>query len=161
MAMTTSQEEIALKVFKRLDIDDIGEYSLDDKMLSILMNLDEEKNIDTIAQDTGLSVDTTYEALLRLAELKFVECPEEAGATLDPAFFETLITKLAMAIGPIARFIVEDTVGDLGHTISSFPTSQAAELVDLLSHEIQKDEEQGRFKVDMIHIINEIGHHSR
>jgi hypothetical protein len=159
--MTISQEEIALKVYRRLDIDDIGEYSLDDQMLSILMNLDEEKNIGAIAQDTGLSVDTTYEALLRLAELKFVECPDDEDAALDQAFFDTLTQKLAMVIGPIARFIIEDTIGDLGHTISSFPANKAAELVDLLSREIQKDEEKGRFKVDMIQIINEIGYHSR
>lgn len=155
--MTISQEEIASKMFRRLDIDDIGEYSLDDQMLTILMNLDDEKNIGTIAQDTGLPVDITHEALLRLAELKFVESPDDEEAVLDPTFFDTLGTQLALAIGPIARLIVEETVDDLGHTISSFPAVQAAELVNLLSREIQNDEEKGRFKVDMIHIINGIG----
>jgi len=155
--MKNSQEEIALKVYKRLDIDDIGEYSIDDQMLTVLMDLDDEKNIDAIAQDTGLSVDMTYEALVRLSELGFVVCPEDEAAVIDAAFFEMLTTKLAKVLGPIARVIIEDTVEDLGQSISSFPADQTAELVDLLSREIQKDEEKGRFKAEMIHIIDEIG----
>lgn len=155
--MNISQEKIALKVFKRVAINDIGEYSLDDMMLSVLMELDDEKDISTIAQNTNLSIHDTHEAVLRLLELKVVESEDDKQGVLDRNFFDFLTAQLALAIGPIAQFIIEDTIADLGHTVASFPGSQAAELVDLLSREIQRDEKKGHFKKNMIHKISQIG----
>jgi DNA-binding IclR family transcriptional regulator len=155
--MTASQEEIAQTVYRRLEIGDIGEYSLDDRMLGVLMELDGEKDVGSIALAVGLSVPDTHDALVQLAKHNFVESNDDMVAVIDASFFEFLTAQLARAIGPIAGVVLEDTVADLGHTMSAFPRDQTAELVDALSREIQREEKKRRFKIDMVQIINEIG----
>ncbi|MBW2357715.1 MAG: hypothetical protein JRF21_03180, partial [Deltaproteobacteria bacterium] len=70
-------------------------------------------------------------------------------------FLDFLNAQLALSIGPIAEVIIEDTVDDLGHSLSKFPSHRAAELVDLLSREIQREEKRGIFKKNMVNKIRE------
>jgi hypothetical protein len=82
----------------------------------------------------------------------------EAVAALDGDFLNFLRIELSHAVGPIAEILIEDAIYDLGHSISEFPTSQVAELVDLLSREIQREDKTIAFKQKVIKKIREKGY---
>jgi hypothetical protein len=63
-----------------------------------------------------------------------------------------------MAIGPLGEVVVEDGLEDLGFDKSNFPTQRAAELVNLLSEEIQREEKRNEFKQSMVQKIREKGY---
>lgn len=156
--MDVSSGDISAMVFGRVLRDDLGEFSLDGHMLMVLMELDGKKNLATIAKKMGLNMGTMRTTILKLLQLKLIEPLEDAVAVVDKDFLDFLNTQLSLSIGPIAEVIIEDTVNDLGHSLSKFPSHLAAELVDLLSREIQREDKRGLFKKNMVDKIREKGY---
>jgi hypothetical protein len=156
--MDLSSGDISELVFKPVVRDDLGNFSLDGHMLSVLMALDGKSTIGKVAQQSGLNMATMRDATKKLVELKLIERVEGSGSFLDHDFISFLISELSLAIGPLGEVIVEDGVEDLGYTKSNFPTHRAAELVNLLAQEIQRDEKRTGFKQRMVKKIREKGY---
>ena len=93
----------------------------------------------------------------RLAKLGLIESIAAAVPSIDKDFFDFLNAQLSLAIGPIAAVIIEDAVADLGYDLGRFPCHQAAELVDMLSREIQREDKKSAFKMNMVKKIKEKG----
>lgn len=150
--------DIFTLVFKRVIMGNIGEFSLDSNMLSVLMELDGKKNLGGIAKKTGINIGPMRELVSKLLQLKLIEPVESAISILDRDFFDYLKAQLSQVTGPIAELLIEDAVSDLGHDLSKFPSHSAAELVDLLAREIQREEDSSSFKRDMVNKIKEKGY---
>jgi hypothetical protein len=153
--MDISSGEISFMVFRRVTRDDAGEFSLDGQMLSVLMELDGKKSFAVVAKNAGLSMGIIRRVVSKLFKLNLIEPVEEAISRLDEDFFDYLKSQLALAIGPIAEVIIEDVVIDLGQSLSQFPSYRAAELIDLISREIQREEKRNSFKQHMLNKIRE------
>ena len=69
-----------------------------------------------------------------------------------------LVSQLSVAIGPLGGIIVEDGLEDLGYTKTNFPTHRTAELVNLLSQEIQREDKRIQFKQVMLKKIKDKGY---
>jgi hypothetical protein len=156
--MDVSSGEISFMVFRRVTRDDAVEFSLDGHMLSVLMELDGRKSVAMVAKKAGLSMGIIRRVVSRLSDLKLIEPVDEAISRLDEDFFHYLRSQLAIAIGPIAEVIIEDVVSDLGHSLSQFPSYRAAELIDLISREIKREEKRITFKQNMLSKIREKGY---
>ena len=156
--MDISSGNILALVFKRVVRENIGEISLDSNMLRVLMELDGKRNLSEIAKKTKMDMSEIRKVVSKLLQLKLVEPVQITVPMLDEDFFEYLQAKLSLALGPIAEIIIEDALKDLGHKRSQFPSHRAAELVDLVAREIQREEKTGPFKQDMVNKIKEKGY---
>ena len=156
--MDISLDDIFAFVFKPVVRKDLGEFSLNSNMLTVLMDLDGKQNLGDIAQKTGLSKGAMREVASKLWQLKLIEPVEGAISMLDEDFFDYLRAQLSLAVGPIAEVIVDDAIADLNHSPYQFPSHRAAELVDLLAREIQREEKQRTFKQNMVNKIKEKGY---
>lgn len=151
--------DIALLVFRRVVRSNIGNVSLDSQMLDVLMELDGKKNLGSIVKKTGMTTGTLREAVSKLLKLNLIEnVIEGAGTFLDDDFMSYLNEQLALAIGPVAEIIIEDAVSDLGYRMSQIPSHKIAELIDLLSREIQREERKESFKLNMVKRIKGKGY---
>jgi hypothetical protein len=122
------------------------------------MALDGKLTLGQIAQKTGLNMANLREAASKLFKLNLIASVESATQRIDQDFVDYLIAELSLAIGPLAEVIVEDGVEDLGYSLQNFPTHRAAELVNLLSQEIQRDEKKSEFKQNMVQKIKAKGY---
>ena len=156
--MDLSSGDISALVFKPVVRDDLGNFSLDGHMLSVLMVLDGKKTLGQIAQQASLNMATIREATSKLVELKLIEKIESTGNVLDQDFLTFLISEMSIAIGPLGEVIVEDGIEDLGFQKNLFPSHRAAELINLLAQEIQRDEKRTEFKQNMVKKIREKGY---
>ena len=148
--------DIALLVFRRVVRSNIGDFSLDSQMLDVLMELDGKKNLGSIAKKTGMTTGNLREAVSKLLKLNLIEnVVKGTGTFLDNDFLDYLNEQLALAIGPVAEIIIEDAVSDLGYKMSQIPSHNIAELIDLLSREIQREERKESFKLNMVKRIKE------
>ena len=118
-------------IFKRVNRDDLGEFSMDSRMLGILMELDGQKSLPEIARKRGLDIETLHTVVTQLLNLRLITPVRTSVAALDDDFLNFLRVELSQAVGPIAEILIEDAIYDLGHRMSEFPASQVAELVDL------------------------------
>ena len=156
--MDLSSGDISALVFKPVVRDDLGNFSLDGHMLTVLMALDGKKTLGQVAQATGLNMATLREAVGKLAGLKLIEIVQSSPNVIDQDFMNYLVSEMSMAIGPLGEVVVEDGLEDLGFSKSNFPTHRAAELVNLLSQEIQREEKRNEFKQNMVKKIREKGY---
>jgi hypothetical protein len=98
------------------------------------------------------------EAASKLSKLNLIASVEITVQKIDQDFVDYLIAELSLAIGPLAEVIVEDGVEDLGYSLQNFPTQRAAELVNLLAQEIQRDAKKSEFKQNMVQKIKAKGY---
>ncbi len=159
--MDLSSAGISTMVFKRLLREDQGDFLLDQKMLTVFMELDGKKNVGAVASKAGLNMSSMREVISKLLQLKLIEKVEEDIHFLDNDFIEYLFGQFSLAVGPIAQVLIEDETHDLGFTVSQFPIQRVAELVDRLSREIRRDDKKTEFKRNMINKIREKGYLSR
>jgi hypothetical protein len=154
--MSKKSEDISAVVFNRVDRNDIGNFSIDNKMLSVLMALDGKKSMLVISQKLHLSMDTLTEVTAKLIEMKLIEAARTTVSKLGREFFDFLNIQLSLAIGPLSAILIEDAIYDLGLNINNFPSHRAAELVDLISREIQRQDKKNVFKQKMLLKIKEL-----
>jgi len=151
--------DIVLLVFRRVVRSNIGDFSLDSQMLDVLMELDGKKNLGSIAKKTEMSTGNLREAVSKLLKLNLIENVVEGADTfLDNDFLGYMNEQFALAIGPVAEVIIEDAVSDLGCKMSQIPGRKVAELIDLLSREIHREEKKESFKLNMVKRIKEKGY---
>ena len=143
--MDFSSSELSAMVFKRVVRQDIGEFPLDHQMLSIFMALDGKAPLGAVARQTGLNMSSMREVIAKLMQNGLVEKEDQKIIMLDKDFFEYLVAHLSLAVGPIAKVLIEDEVENLGYELSRFPGHRVAELIDKLAQEIRRDEKKNVF----------------
>jgi hypothetical protein len=156
--MDVTSGDLSALVFKRVPAQNLGEFSLDGQMLSVLMEVDGTRSVGAIAQKLGMTLGAIRPVVSRLLALKLIEAGEGSLSVLDAEFLDRLRSRLALAVGPIAEVLIEDAAGDLGYTPERFPTHRAAELVDLLARQIRREEKMAEFKQEMVSMIREKGY---
>jgi len=156
--MDVTTGDLSALVFKRVSAQNIGEFSLDGRMLSVLMEVNGQQSVAAIAQKLGINMGTIRPVISALLDLKLIEAGEDALSVLDPEFLEVLRGELSLAVGPIAEVLIEDAAADLGYTPERFPSHRAAELVDLLARQIRRKDKMTSFKQNMVRMIREKGY---
>lgn len=156
--MDSSSSGVEGLVFKQAIRGDLGKLSLDGKMLSVLMSFDGKKTLNQVAQQVGIDLAAIRPIAARLIKYKLVERVEIAVNAVDQEFIAYLVSQLSVAIGPLGGIVVEDGLEDLGFTKTNFPTHRTAELINLLSQEIQRDDKRIQFKQAMLKKIKEKGY---
>lgn len=151
--MGISPDEIFVMVFRRVKRDDLGKFSLDTQMLSVLTELDGRKTLAVVTKKVELTLCAMRKVISKLLHLRLIEPVKAAVSTLDEAFFDCLNGQLSLAIGPIAEILIEDAATDLGLRLSHFPSHRAAELVDFLAGHIEREDKRTYFKRNMVQQI--------
>lgn len=149
--------DISGLVFRRADRRDLGEFSLDSHMLSVLVELDGKRSVGSVAKKVGLDISTVKGVIFRLLKLKLIKPEGKSVSVLTRDFFDYLHVQLSLALGPVADVLIEEAVTDLDQSKSEFPSHRAAELVDLLAREIRREEKKIIFQQNMVKKIKQIG----
>lgn len=155
--MVSGPEDITRKVYRRAVNEGVGEFSLDGTMLAVLMKLDGKTCAGDLAGKMGLDIGALSSALTRLLNIHLIEPVEPELPILDKEFTDYLREQLSLAVGPIAAFLLEDAVASLGHGMARFPKHLAAELVDLVSREIRREEKRMAFRQNLLRKMKDNG----
>ena len=145
-------------VFRQIVKDDLGNISIDSRLLRVFLAFDGKKTLERVANETDIDMTAMREIISRLMSIELVEPTNKAMLTLDKDFMDFLTSQLSLALGPIAGVLIEEVVAEMGYSIEQFPSAQAAELIDLLAQEIQRDGKKNPFKMNMVNKIKERGY---
>ena len=112
----------------------------------------QSKTISQVAQDAGIGLSNLKHIITKLLNLELIEAlsvdVEDSG--LGDDFFPFLKKALLKAVGPMADVILEDALADMGATETELPAHMAAELINMLTEEIPRDEKRTEFLKIMI-----------
>jgi hypothetical protein len=156
--MDLSSGGVAGLIFKQAIRGDLGKLSLDGQMLSVLMSFDGKKTLGQVAQQAGINLGAIRPIVARLIKYKLIEPVQAAVNVVDQDFIAFLVSQLSVALGPLGGIVVEDGLEDLGFSKQNLPTHRTAELVNLLSQEIQREDKRIQFKQVMLKKIKEKGY---
>ncbi|MCP4371949.1 MAG: hypothetical protein GY797_28100 [Deltaproteobacteria bacterium] len=156
--MNALSGNISSMIFERVVAGGMGDVTLDSSLLNVFIELDGKKNLGIIAQKTGLNMREIRDAISRLLKLKLVESSTGSILMADDDFLYFLNVQLSLAVGPIAEVIIEDEIVNMDHDILEFPASKAAELVEILSMTIKREEKKSAFKLSMVKKLKEKGY---
>jgi hypothetical protein len=134
------------------------EFTLNILMVQVLVSLDGKKNISRIYQDTQIPMDRLRDSVAKLVEQGLIESVQRGERVLDKAFFDTLTMLLARTIGPISSILVDEAVLGLRLDRTHFPVRRVAELIGVLSNEVQQTEKRLDFQKNMIKLLKERGY---
>jgi len=126
------------------------EFTINQDMLKILLNLDESKPLSQVVQGAGVNSSNLKQNITKLLNLSLIESLEKQNNNLDENFFKVLKQALLLAVGPLADLILEDALADMDVSISDFPAQMAAGLINILSEEIPREEKRTEFLKVMI-----------
>jgi hypothetical protein len=154
--MQVSPSEMAYMVFKHIIPDGFFEFKCNTHMLKIMMMLDGKSNLTTISQKTALPLKTVLDAISQLLNLKLAVVTNRSSVFLDKGFLSYLQTQFSAAVGPLAEYLIEDTIRELGHNIESFPIIKAADLVVALAKDIQREDKKLEFQRKMVARIKQV-----
>jgi hypothetical protein len=147
--------DISSLVFKGSVKGDLGKFSLDNQMLQVLMELDGKKNLISVSRSVNMNLDTLKEVLTRLQNVQLIEKVETTVAVLNDEFLDFIQNQLALALGPIAEFLIEDELLEFGDHPKKVPFYRVAELINLLAHHIPRQEKKVAFQQAMAKKIKE------
>ncbi len=153
--MDVPVDELPSMVFRQVARDDLGEFSLNGQMLRVLIEFDGKKSISSVSGKTGLEVADLHDITQRLLQLNLIEPVAKPVSLANGDFFGYLQNQLALAVGPLASILLDDALADMGHTRGRFPINHAAELVDILSEDIQREEKRITFRQNMLNKIRQ------
>ena len=156
--MDFASSEMSSTVFRRIVRDDIGKFPLDRQMLAVFMELDGKTPLGMVAQRTGVNMSTMREIIAKLMQNGLVEKIDKEIVALDKDFIEYMVAHLALAVGPVARVLIEDEIHHLGYEMARFPAHRVAELIDHLAREIRRKEKKDIFLKMMAIKIKEKGY---
>ncbi|MDY6970848.1 MAG: hypothetical protein SV775_00810 [Thermodesulfobacteriota bacterium] len=147
--------DISSLVFKGSVKSDLGNYSLDGETLRVLIELDGKKDLLSVSRSLKIDMKMLKKAIVKLIKLRLIERVEKATPMLDDDFFECLKTNLSLSIGPIAEFLLEDELRELGKDPKKIPFHRGVEIVDLLARQIPRQEKRVAFQQAMIEKIKQ------
>ena len=154
--MDLFSDDFSALVFKTSSKDKTGEIRLNAQMRSVLAEIDGIKNLAAITKILKITPENLKKIITQLYQLRLIETKGHSNSYLNNEFFDFLRYHLSLAVGPIARYIIEDEIQEFGGDLAKVPRHRAAELVDRLSRQIQRQEKKIAFQLVMIDKIKEI-----
>jgi DNA-binding MarR family transcriptional regulator len=139
--------------FRKVTPADTKEIRLNADMIRLLMVIDENKDLHQISKETGMDTSMLNQILSKLIKLKLIETVERSNRFLGKKFLEDLRLNLSAAVGPMAQILIEDTIAAMELKISEIPDHMAAELISNIAREVPEENNQIKFKKNMIDIM--------
>ncbi|RPH51197.1 MAG: hypothetical protein EHM85_07540 [Desulfobacteraceae bacterium] len=138
--------------FRKAIRKDNDSVSMDGEMIRLLFAIDEIKTLSRIGEEIGMNAPVLTESISKLVRVGLVE-PVLKKTYLSNAFLNDLSVNLTHAIGPMAEFLIEDTISEMGLAINTIPLQRAPELLNMIAEGIPDDQTRANFKKKMIGIM--------
>jgi hypothetical protein len=163
--MTNEEKEKIRKIFPNNSVifkinpkNPPTESSLSSAEWQVIIQIDGKKTLQNIINALSLENDRGLEIFYRLYEKKLIEIVEEKQTQDNFAgevFFKKLEKVLVKIIGPVAVYIINDTLWELNEKREKFLTDKIPLLIESISREILDDKKRVDFQREMLELIRE------
>lgn len=136
-----------------------SDVSLRSAEWAVITQVDGSKTIGEIALALAMNLEEaidTFSGLVEKGLITFLSTEDPQESYLPPLFFENLETQLMKIIGPVAPFILEDTLWSMDLKKEKFKAEKLAELIEAISDEIMDDSKKIDFQQVMLELMKEL-----
>ncbi|MEJ2157182.1 MAG: hypothetical protein P8X96_17750 [Desulfobacteraceae bacterium] len=151
--MDKSLQELSEMTFKHVKNVNVSDLSLDIKMTNIFWSMDGSRDFKTVAREDGYDPEELVAGVQALIKMGALEVDQVLAGNVDTKTLDIITQNLSQAIGPMADILVEDTISDMGHSLSTLPNHKLKQLVNQLALEIPDAESSASFKSSVAYLI--------
>jgi DNA-binding MarR family transcriptional regulator len=130
--------------------------ALNADLILLLKAIDGTRSLAEIAAQTRLPPEVVRPAVKRLLAQGLIEPVPRPPVFPGRRFIQELYQALSMAIGPMARFLLEENMAELRLDPDRLTLAQAAELGNRLALEVPDGNSRLKFKQAILAILNRI-----
>lgn len=123
---------------------------------AVITQTDGHKTVKDIAEILALSIEeasTLFQGLYEKGLITVVSTDRIEEEYVSDTFFETLDKELTRIIGPVAPFVLEDTLWAMNADMQKFKVDRVPELIESLSDEITDNDKKVKFQQIMLSTI--------
>ncbi|MDY0132542.1 MAG: hypothetical protein RBR53_07725 [Desulforegulaceae bacterium] len=154
----------SLDEIKSINIKDftkITKFTCSGEELELLLILIENNNLPEISAQFKNNKDKLLSLILNLHYLNLIDFKLKDIVSKPPLIdlgllIQFILISFLEAVGPIANFILDDTINEMGETKENFTLKRIPELINILSREIPRKDKKIKFQKAMIEKLKEI-----
>jgi len=123
---------------------------------AIITQIDGKKTLQEIALILALSQEEAINLFIGLYEKGLIgvqSTQKKEKSYVANSFFQTLEKELTAVIGPVAPFIIDDTLKEMELSQDQFQTNSVPDLIELLTDEISDNSKKIKFQTIMLDFI--------
>lgn len=143
-------------VYKKSEINSASGLNLRSSEWMVLTQVNGNQSIQEIAAVVAMSEKDVIKIMSNLFQLGLIDVhktEKREENLLGASFFNNLENVLVKIIGPVAPFVIEDVLADINLTRTKYPSERVAELIELISDEIQDEDKKIKFQSEMLEFI--------
>lgn len=133
-----------------------SEVTLRSAEWAIITQIDGSKSVADIAEALALTKEEAINLFAGLLKKELVEIrstAEKKSNYVEIAFFNVLHEELTQIIGPVAPFIIDDALLEIGLMKEKYEVNKVPELVEMISDEITDEQKKVKFQqIMLIHL---------
>ena len=137
---------------------DVKDKNVKGDQWNVLALTNGSRTISEIARALGWDEFKTSKATYRLIQAGLLERGEEKKLPTKKAvgenFFQLVEYELKRVMGPVAPFVIEDTLSEFGETKDSLSQDQALSFVEALEEGIPNDQKREEFKKGLMEFLS-------
>ena len=126
---------------------------------AVITQLDDKKTVKDIAKILAMTKSEAIELFKGLEDKGLIEviASRQPMKKIVPiSFFNILEEELLKIIGPVAPFLIQDALFDVGTKKNDFTVAKVAELIEVISDEISDEQKNVLFQKVMLEQIKEM-----
>ncbi len=136
-----------------------SEVTLRSAEWAIITQIDGQKTVGEIANILAMSYEEAinyFVGLYDVSLLRLITTRKSEKHIVPDSFFETLENELTRIIGPVAPYLIDDTLWNLDLIKENFIAEKVPQLIEAISDEIPDEEKRIAFQQVMLELIKEL-----
>ena len=132
------------------------ESSLSSAEWQVITQVDGKKNLQNIMDSLNLEENRGLEIFYKLHQKDLIQIVEERKSSEEIAgekFFDKLDEVLVKIIGPVAVYVINDVLWELGESREKFQKDKVPLVIESISGEITDDKKRMLFQKEMLEVI--------
>jgi hypothetical protein len=156
--MDFDSKDFSQLIFKKKSAGSERTFTLNSLMLKLVFEMDGTKSISEIAKNLKIPMKDMRSMLQKLIENNLIEIAETRGRFVNGDFMDYLHVHLTEAVGPVAEFLIDDCLSEMGLEKNKIPVTRAIDLVKMLAQESRHKEKKEEFLKTMLNKMFEKGY---
>jgi hypothetical protein len=143
-------------IFKLASNKSPSDLTLRSSEWAVITQVDGQRSIVEIAEVLAMASDeavTLFNGLFQKGLIEVVSVNKNEVKNVPISFFDTLDMELTKIIGPVAPFLIDDTLWDMEIKKNEFNVNRVPELIEAISDEITDESKKVAFQQIMLNLM--------
>jgi len=143
-------------IYKKSEIKSASGLNLRSAEWAVLTQVNGIQSIEEIAQVLAMTAKEVAHIMYNLYTHGLIDVAQLEKTEkhfVESEFFDILQQKLMSVIGPVAPYVIDDTIQDMEEDKRKFPPERIAELIELISEEISDEVKKVAFQSEMLQYL--------